>query len=126
MSIDQIGLWVKDSRETGQVWRNKAVAKYKHLISFNHPSHRIGITDPETQDTQCHGVALLGSTAQVLQQSTFHNQKGQLCIKLGEASAVYNPRFRCALLTRLFYGGGARVGGQGRVWAREGLEGKGE
>jgi dynein heavy chain len=37
----------------------------------------------------------------VLQQNTFHNQKGELCIRLGEASARYNPRFRLLVTTRL-------------------------
>ena len=38
---------------------------------------------------------------QVLQQSTFRNNLGQRCLKLGEASAVYNPHFHLYITTRI-------------------------
>lgn len=38
---------------------------------------------------------------QVLQQNTFHNQHGEMCIKLGDASALYNPKFQMYVTTRL-------------------------
>ncbi|KAF5843486.1 hypothetical protein DUNSADRAFT_15781 [Dunaliella salina] len=41
------------------------------------------------------------ATAEVLQQNTFHNHHGEMCIKLGDASALYNPKFQMFVTTRL-------------------------
>lgn len=72
-------------------WSNSQITSFSPLLHLLHGASFLVLQATVCALPACY-AGWIGLGAQVLQQSTFHNHHGELCIKLGDASALYNPR----------------------------------